>query len=231
MLLLADIFENFRLTCLNAYQLDPLHYYTASGLAFDAMLKITEVKLELLTDIDMAMFIERVIRGGVAQCSNRYAKANNKYTNYDPSAQTSFLIYYDVNNLYGKTMGEFLPYGEFSFVDQPDIECILSNPDDSDIGYIIDCDLDYPTELHESHSDLPLAPEHMIPPNSKSKLKKLLLTLYPKRNYILHYRNLKMYLDQGLRLVKLNRVLRFKQSPWLKKIYRLEYNVQTGIKK
>ncbi|KAK5639113.1 hypothetical protein RI129_011605 [Pyrocoelia pectoralis] len=219
-LLLADIFENFRLTCLRAYQLDPLHYYTAPGLAFDAMLKITQVKLELFTDIDMAMFIERGIRGGVTQCSNRYAKANNKYmghNNYDPSVQTSFLIYYDVNSLYGKTMGEFLPYGEFSFVDEPDIESILNNPDDSDIGYIVDCDLDYPPELHESHSDLPLAPEHMIPPSSKSKLKKLLLTLYPKRNYVLHYRNLKMYLEQGLRLVKLNQVLRFKQSPWLKK--------------
>ncbi|KAK5640735.1 hypothetical protein RI129_009282 [Pyrocoelia pectoralis] len=229
-LLLADIFENFRLTCLNAYQLDPLHYYTAPGLAFDAMLKITEVKLELLTDIDMAMFIERGIRGGVAQCSNRYAKANNKYMDYDPSAPTSFLMYYDVNNLYGKSMGEFLPYGEFSFVDELNIDSILNNPDDSDIGYIIDCDLDYPPELHESHSDLPLAPEHMTPPSSNSKLKKLLLTLYSKRNYVLHYRNLKLYLEQGLRLVKVNQVLRFKQSPWLKKYIDLNTTLRQASK-
>ncbi|KAK5646714.1 hypothetical protein RI129_005178 [Pyrocoelia pectoralis] len=195
-LLLADVFENFRQTCLSAYQLDPLYYYTAPGLAFDAMLKITQVKLELFTDIDMVMFIEKGIRGGVSQCSNRYAKANNKYMgeSYDSSALTSYLIYYDVNNLYGRTMEEFLPYGEFSFVDEPNIECILNNPDDSDIGYIVDCDLDYPRELHDSHSDLPLAPEHMIPPAP----------------------NLKMYLEQGLKLVKINRVLRFKQSAWLK---------------
>ncbi|KAK5648360.1 hypothetical protein RI129_003252 [Pyrocoelia pectoralis] len=214
-LLLADVFENFRQTCLSAYQLDPLYYYTAPGLAFDAMLKITQVKLELFTDIDMVMLIETGIRGGVSQCSNRYAKANNKYMgeSYDSSALTSYLIYYDVNNLYGRTMEEFLPYGEFSFVDEPNIECILNNPDDSDIGYIVNCDLDYPRELHESHSNLPLAPEHMIPPApySKSKLKKLFLTLYPKRNYVLHYRNLKMYLQQGLTLVKINRVIRFKQ--------------------
>ncbi|KAK5637863.1 hypothetical protein RI129_000146 [Pyrocoelia pectoralis] len=229
-LLLADIFENFRLTCLNAYQLDPLHYFTAPGLAFDAMLKITEVKLELLTDIDMAMFIERGIRGGVAQCSNRYARANNKYMDHDPSAPTSYLMYFDINNLYGKSMGEFLPHGEFSFVDEPNIDSILNNPDDSDIGYIIDCDLDYPPELHESHSDLPLAPEHMTPPSSNSKLKKLLLTLYSKHNYILHYRNLKLYLEQGLKLVKVNQVLRFKQSPWLKKYIDLNTTFRQAAK-
>ncbi|KAK5641370.1 hypothetical protein RI129_009917 [Pyrocoelia pectoralis] len=94
---------------------------------------------------------------------------------YDPSAPTSYLMYFDVNNLYGKSMGEFLPYADFSFVDEPDIDSILSNPDDSDLGYIIDCDLDYSTE------------------------------------------NLKVYLEQGLKLVKVNQVLSFKQSPWLKK--------------
>ncbi|XP_031359155.1 uncharacterized protein LOC116182752 [Photinus pyralis] len=128
-------------------------------------------------------------------------------------------MYYDVNNLYGAAMSEYLPFAEFCFVDEANFKDlnIINHPDDSEIGYILECDLDYPIELHELHSDLPLAPEHMIPPISTSKMKKLLLTLYPKRNYVIHYRNLKLYLKYGLKLVKVHRILRFKQSSWLKK--------------
>ncbi|XP_063934023.1 uncharacterized protein LOC135145815 [Zophobas morio] len=175
-LLLSDVFEAFRTTCLNTYQLDPLHYYTAPGLTFDAMLKTTKIKLELLTDIDKVLFVERGIRGGVSQCSNRYGKANNKYINkdeYDPSQDSTYLMYFDVNNLYGAAMSQCLPYGKFEFVENFNISDILDTSDNSTTGYIIECDLDYPVDLHEIHSDLPLAPEHMIPPISRSKLKNL----------------------------------------------------------
>ncbi|KAJ8913384.1 hypothetical protein NQ315_008776 [Exocentrus adspersus] len=207
---LADIFENFRRTCLLTYELDPLHFYTAPGLAFDAMLKTTGVQLELLTDIEKLMFIERGIRGGVSQCSNRYAKANNKYMKdeYDSNQESTYLMYFDINNLYGAAMSEYLPYGEFEFLEANEIENldILNIPDDAEVGYIFDCDLDYPTYLHQLHSDLPLAPQHMTPPiPSRSKLKKLLLTLYPRNNYSRCILRVEREEDRDFRLFKVIR--------------------------
>lgn len=96
-LLLADVFENFRETCHTIYKLDPAHYYTAPGLSFDAMLKHTNVNIELITDVDMLLFVERGVRGGISQCSQRNVKANNKYMegDYKPGEKTNYLMYLD----------------------------------------------------------------------------------------------------------------------------------------
>ena len=78
-LILADIFENFRNVCASNYDLDPAWYYTSPGLAWDAMLKATEVTLQLLIDPNMLLLVGKSIRGGISTISHRYGEANNPY--------------------------------------------------------------------------------------------------------------------------------------------------------
>lgn len=213
-LLLADVFENFRETCMSIYKLDPAHFYTSPGYSWSAMLKYTKVQIELFTDIDMLLFIERGIRGGISQCSGRHFRANNKYMDdFDPLKPSSYLMYVDENNLYGASMAQTLPLNGFKWSDD-NIDQIKSTADDSPTGYILEVDLEYPTGLHDSHKDYPLCAETRIPPGGKHK--KLLLTLFNKKNYVIHYTMLKFVLSQGLILTKVHRVLKFRQSMWLR---------------
>ncbi|KYQ49525.1 hypothetical protein ALC60_11402, partial [Trachymyrmex zeteki] len=219
-LLLADIFENFRESCVESYDLDPAHYYTLPGFTWDAMLKHTHVKFELLTDINMVLFIERGIRGGLSQCS-RYAQANNKYMrSYDPSKPSSYLMYYDVNNLYGWAMCQPLLYADFRWVeDAANFDASAVAPDSS-TGYILEVDFEYPQHLHDRHTDLPFCPTRDKLPGKRED--KLLATLYDKQRYVIHYRNLQQCTRHGLRIMKIHRVLQFTQSVWLR--------VHTGVK-
>ena len=101
-LLLANVFENFRNMCLKVYELDPAHFLLLPGLAWQACLKKTNVKLELLTDCDMLLMIEEGIRGGICYSIHRYAKANNKYMeNYNKNEESLYIQYLDANNFYG----------------------------------------------------------------------------------------------------------------------------------
>ena len=101
-LLLADVFKNFRNTCLKVYELDPAHFLSLSGLAWQVCLKKTSIELELLTDYDMLLMVEEGIRGGICHSIHKHAKANNKnMKNYDESKESSYIRYLDANNLYG----------------------------------------------------------------------------------------------------------------------------------
>lgn len=185
------------------------------------MLKQTKVEIALLTDIDMLLFVERGIRGGISQCSKRHAKANNKHLNsFNPDEESTYLMYLDANNLYGYSMMQPLPLNGFEWldydhIDQMKSEHIMATSADSPVGYMFEVDLSYPTELHNKHKDYPLCAESSIVPGSKHD-KKLLLTLYDKKNYVIHYRMLQCALKQGLVLTKIHRGVKFNQTTWLK---------------
>ena len=234
-LLLADVFENFRKTCLQYYKLDPCHYFTSPGLSWDAMLKMTNIQLELMTDIDMFQFIEKGLRGGISYIANRYAKANNKYmSEYDDKAPSKYIMYLDANNLYGWAMSQYLPTGGFKWMSEKQINKINLAQYNEDInkGLLIEVDLEYPKELHDNHNDYPVAAERVCVKKdmlsdyckniatkyniSTGLVHKLIPTLSNKEKYVLHYRNLQLYLDLGLKINKVHRVLEFNQSPWLK---------------
>ena len=234
-LLLADVFENFRKTCLEYYRLDPCHYFTSPGLSWDAMLKMTEVKLELITDIDMYQFVEKGMRGGISYIANRYGKANNKYMqNWNPNESSKHIMYLDANNLYGWAMSQHLPTGNFKWLNKQQIKNInwKTIPKDNKTGYLLEVDLEYPHELHDLHNDYPCGAEQIKVTQDmlsdycqriakkfgikSGQVNKLIPTLGNKSKYVLHYRNLQLYRELGLKLKKIYRVLSFDQSPWLK---------------
>ena len=116
-LLLADVFEKFISTCLKYYELDPCHYFSAPGLSWDAMLKMTGAELEKISDIDMYLFVEKGLRGGISYTVKRYAKANNNCKrDYGSNKPSIFIIYLDKNNFHGQEMSDYLPYSEFKWL-------------------------------------------------------------------------------------------------------------------
>ena len=242
--LLADVFENFRSICLEQYGLDPAHYYSSPGLSWDALLKKTNVNLELLTDVDMHLFIEKGTRGVMSMVNKRYAKENNPYVKeHDPSKLTTYTQYLDANNLYGWAMSKALSKGGF--------KCVRTMPTEKEIlskkkehakqGWILEVDLEYPTKLHNSLNACPLAPEkkkmkrkwvseyqRKLADELKvdMKEKKLMLTLQDKENYVLNYKNLHKYLKLGMKLNKVHRTLEFNQECWMEPYIHVRMNTE-----
>ena len=208
------------------------------------MLKMTNIKLELMTDIDMLQFIEKGLRGGISYIANRYGKANNRYMKeYDEKALTKYIMYLDANNLYGWAMSQYLPTGGFRWMTEKQIDKIdlAKYKEDSKKSLIVEVDLEYPEGLHNLHNDdYPLGPEKVKVTNdmlsdycknisekyniSTGLVSKLIPTLEKKEKYVLHYRNLQLYIDLGLKVTKVHRVLEFNQSPWLKQY--IDFNTE-----
>ena len=148
--MLANVFEKFIDMSLKYYGLDPCHYFRFPGLSWNAMLKMTGIKLEKISDIDKYLFIEKGTRGGISYIAKRYAKANDKYMNdYNSEEPSTFLTYLDKNNLYGRIMSEYLSYGDFQSVKNVDGFDVMSINEKNDTGYTLEVDPEYPDELRE----------------------------------------------------------------------------------
>ena len=164
------------------------------------------------------------MRGGICYAAKKHSKAND-LTKFN---------YFDMNNLYGKATMSYFPYGPFRWIRLTDknINKALGKKDNSLHGYFLEVDIFLPDELHDYQNCFPMAPEklHVIEDMlSKEQIedikkfnikigltKNLIPNLYPKKNYITHYRNLKYYQGNGWKLTKVYRTLEFKQSPWTK---------------
>ena len=233
-LLLADVVENFRNSVMEKHKLDCLHYFTLPSLAWNMALKHTKAKLDLITDSEIYLMLENSLRGGIATISKRYAVANNPHVDgYDETQPHTHLSYLDANSLYATAQSEPLPVGDFHFLSDTEIQNfdLMSIAPDAPVGYIIECDLAYPPELHDRHSDYPMAAEHltisrdMLSPFASNLIdpkrpwkssQKLVPNLFDKIQYVCHYRNLQLYVKHGLKVTKIRRILSFTQSPWLK---------------
>ena len=204
----------------------------------------SKVELQLITDIDILNFVSRDIRGGVSFIAHRYAEANNPYIdNYDPTKELSYLFLADANNLYAYGMTQNVPKSGFRFLSDREIQKldILYVPDDGPKGYLLSVELKYPEHLHDLHNDFPLAPEKKHIPNAmlsdyakqlwlehhptksgnitgrgKCKQEKLITDLSDKSKYILHFLNLKQYVELGMEISAIYQVLEFDQDAWLK---------------
>ncbi|XP_053207020.1 uncharacterized protein LOC128391197 [Panonychus citri] len=232
--LLTAVFENFRKMALTSFGIDPLHHFSSPGLTWAAALKTTAIELQIFSDVDMLLMIESGIRGGLTMVSKRYAKANDpELPAYNPEEPNSKILYLDVNNLYGYAMSQYLPVDGYEWSDKP-LEDILNTSDVSSVGYILEVDLEYPSDLHDLHSDFPLIPEkrkvdstmyssyqqelHTELRNRGIKLvssTKLVTTFLQKIKYVVHYSILKYYVELGIKITKVHRVIKFNQSPWL----------------
>jgi hypothetical protein len=242
-LLLADVFENFRTNSLQDYDLDPVYYFSTPHFTLDAFLKQSKVTLDLILELEQYLFLIEGIRGGLSVVSKRYSAANHPGLGhlFDPSKPERYILYLDANNLYGKAMMQPMPIKDFAWMSSAELQLdyILSIPPDGEDGCIVECDLHYPSALHEEHCDFPLAPHrHKVRKQELSPValaicqkhkmrgsigsEKLMATFLPRANYVTHFCNLQLYVKLGMKVTKIHRGVKFKQAPVFKEY--IEFN-------
>jgi len=228
--LLSEIMMSFRMEIYKDYNLDPANFISLPSLGKDIMLKRSGIRLDLMSDLSMIKWIRRGIRGGYSFANLRHFDTEEMEKQFK---QAYSILYIDANSLYGLSMSNKLPCGEFSWLSQNELDNFnfLSPTLYDDYGFAFEVDLDYPQNLHLDHHSFPLAVEHMkinyedLSPYAKSCLqelemkypgaKKLCSSFRPRRNYICHYMNLKLYLELGLVLKKVHSGIRFKQDMFM----------------
>ena len=229
-LLLTDIFQNYIDTCKKAYGINPLYSYSTPSFTWKAGLKMTGVKLDYIIYDKLRLLLENNMRGGPSACmGNRYVKRGERK-----------IVYEDLNNLYGWSMSQYLPTGDFREikVTRSNIKSILRTPDNDDHGFLIECDLEYPDSIHKKKTKhfafLPekktVKVEKFSPymmrnkPEKYKPTEKLIMDQTNKHRYFLHYRDLKFYIRHGIKILNIHTVYKFKQSPWLAK--NIKYNTE-----
>ena len=246
-LILSDVFENFRELCLKHYEIDPAYCYSAPGLSWNAGLKFTGIELDLLTDKDMLDMFKDGIRGGFSGVlGKRFVEANNKYIKEGEIKNPNYLWYTDANNLYGCGMSEKLPYKNFKWEEISESNNINDylNKCNDDIGMVFKVDLEYDDETKFKLRKFPPMPlsrkieEEELSDYSRDFLKdnniklgnveKLILDLYDKKEYIVHYDILKYYISLGIKVTKIHSIISFNHKAWLKPY--IDFNTEMRTK-
>ena len=227
-LLLTCVFEKFIKVSVFEFDINPLYCVSLPGYTREFDLKHIGTNLQTLQDKDMNLLLENTIRGGKGSVmSDRYAKSDDDKR----------ILYIDSNNLYGHSMSQPLPYDEIEFDKNVEFEDLLNTPDDSNIGYFIEVDLTYLDDIKEKTRNFPFPPENKgitqdkykdymnkIKPKNYTKAKKFKCDWTDKKNYLVHYGMLKLFVRHGMVVDKLHEISSFKQSKWLEK-YK-NFNIQ-----
>ena len=228
-LLLADVIENFRQVLLENYHLDPAWFLTAPSFFWSAMLKMTGVVLQLISEenIEMFRFFERQIRGGVSTVFHRFSQANNKFQeDFDLTKPSKFIVYLDANSLYPTAMMQPLPVDGFEWLKKSALKNWEKIVNSEDVGCTLEVDLQYPNHLHDSHNDFPLAPELL----EVNGFQKLIPNLRDKEKMVLDGRSLQLFLSLGMVLKKIHRGIGFKKEAFMRPFIEHNTKLRTAAK-